>query len=610
MTLLFSVAMAQTFTEDLGLVLHPSASPLTANGIGSPSVVFDPVDQTYLMFFETRIAAADTVCPNGQWGIGVASSQDGLAWDVWPTLVAAPEPDPVVSADRTPYACVAAHPAAVYDAGTVHLWFKAEQGAFEGDGVTPIINRGWGTNNFSGIGYATVDLSLDDKTADIAAVEAAITALEASMDTAVSDFDVLLDAFETSLLAAEPEFTCLSDAPLCAPCDSVTLVAVTVGPSTTSLQRDFCQPFEFLVPDDLNQSGGTDPTNDFVRLRWQPTPKNCTEFASGAYTCSAGITPLVTIATADGNNGLSLSARSSINNQVVQGNVTLAATNLGSQTFDGPLLVTIDNLQPSTSAPDPTGITTAELNRLRNRLNTLMTWLANGGLTGYEVALHAEASNLRNEATALRNFLNASNSQLAALDTQLTDLQNYTQHVTPNVTPNAVALQINQTVGYPAVARMDGEWVMLVQRYPDLYRASGVSPDALTLDPTPIITAGTATWANQEVFESSLYCDPGSAFEYGAWVGGRRTTAGVFAQAGASDAVSTDTLSWLLNTTADFLWSSADDNRHFDVLSDSAGELRMYYVQRVGGVNEVHLRSSTTSWTHTDTLTRICPGNP
>lgn len=610
LSLLAGSAMAQVapssqFTEDLGLVLDPTASPLTANGVGAPTLAWDAVDGFYTMFFETRVGDADAVCPSGYWGIGVASSQDGVTWDIWDQLVVTPTP-------ATPFACVAAHPAVVYDAGTYHLWFKAEQGATEANG-SPLVERGWGTNNYSGVAYGTVALSLDDKTADIAAIDAAILALEASLDTRVLAFDAMMDALYADLLAQEDEFVCLPSAPLCAPCGSVTMAVFQQGAGATTSSKDFCQPFTFEVPSTLNLTGSGLTANDFARLLWTYDGgggnDNCRERlinGSLTYTCTNGHVPGDSITTS------SVSLRGQVGSSATTqlfANVTLNASNTGTMTYDGPIFATFDDMDPFSSAPDPNGVL-SRLNGMITQLNTLIDWLDNFPVTPDEQVLLDEATALRTEARSLRTFIRNTNTQLTSLQNQRATLLAYTQFVTPNVLSSSVAVQVNQTIGYPSVGKLGGQWVMLVQRYPDLFRAVGATPSALTLDATASLTHGTTTWANTEIFEPALYCDPGSAFEYGSWVAGRSNVRGVLSAAGASDAVSTNAVSWLLNTTADFGWNNADDYRHFDVISDAAGELRMYWVQRVGGINEIHLKSTTATWDPADTLNRVCAAVP
>jgi hypothetical protein len=589
-----STASAQSvFDEDFGRVIDPASSPVTANGIGAPTVAWDPNDETFVMFFETRVGAATPQCPAGTWGIGAASSADGVNWDIWDQLVVTPTAG-------TPYACVAAHPATVWEGGVFHLWFKAEQG-------TGATEQGWGTNNYSGVGYGTIDLSLDDKSADIAAIDAEMQALEDIVDQAVLDLDTTLTQLEASILAQSDEFECVPTAPICAPCNDVFLAGIQSGAGTVTNRRDFCQPFAFVLPTNLNATGLTVP-GDQIRLEWDEAGGGnhfCRERLIGGIqtmTCNGGDIPGTTVVTAD--SYVELQVRSS-GNWVVVGSANLSASN--AQTTTGDVLDGITALQAFTSIPDDAGVFPL-VPAFRADLLDLINWLNLAPVTPDETLLRAELVAARAEARDVRQLISTTNTQLAALQAERDDLVAYTQYVSPSIQSNGVALQLNQVFGYPSVAKIGNEWVMVLQQYPNLYRASGASPDAFTLDADSIIDAGAVSWANTEVFEPSLYCavtDP--SFPYRTWLAGRAIVAGTLSTAGASDAISSDGLTWLLNTTADFLWGDINDYRHFDVVSDASGSLRMYWVKRVGGVNEVHLQATDPTWIATDTLNRDCP---
>jgi hypothetical protein len=590
-------AASSVFDVDYGVVLDSSASPVTANGIGAPTVAWDEVDETYVMFFETRTGGPTTDCPSGTWGIGAASSQDGVTWDVWDTLVVAPTPG-------TPFACVAAHPAVLYEAGAFHLYFKAEQG----NNVT--VDQGWGTSNWSGVGYASVDLSLDDKTADIAAVDAEIALLEAQLADAVADYQLSLEDFRDSLLAQADEFECQETAPVCAPCGSVAFVGGAQN-NTLTTTKDLCQPFSFEIPADLNATGLASAA-DFVRLQWDAGGQTrfCRErLVSGVPTMQCNANNPGDIVTAD--TYVLLRVRST-GNYLVSGSASLTALNV--QTTTGDVLTTIDLLLATS---DPAVILPqlgANNNQgFRQDLTELINWLSTPPVSPDESLLRSEAQALRSATATLRSTIVNTNAQLTTLESERAALVAYTQHLTPTVTADAVALQLNQTFGYPSVAKLGSEYVMLLQMYPNLYRASGATPDAFpTFDSvTPVLSTTQATWARTEVFDPSLYCDPGAPFEYGTWVGGRKLSRGLLQESGASDAVSTDGLAWLLNLTPDFSWGTdLDQYRHLDVVADAGGDLRMYYVNRVGGVNQVHLKSTTNAWTPTDTQNRVCPSTP
>ncbi len=158
-----------------GFVLDPDDSPLTGNGIGSPTVVYRTAVNDWVMLFETHIGTAAD-CPVGTWGIGAARSDDGWNWTIEPSLVVEP-------AAGTYHSCVAAHPAASLDADgqSIHLWFKAEQ-----DDLACVTGApGWGCNQYTGVGYAHLDANL---TVD------ALNAIPAIVSTDVFGFPTVMES--------------------------------------------------------------------------------------------------------------------------------------------------------------------------------------------------------------------------------------------------------------------------------------------------------------------------------------------------------------------------------------------------------------------------------
>ncbi|MCB9697580.1 MAG: hypothetical protein H6738_12435 [Alphaproteobacteria bacterium] len=591
MLLWSGVALASVFTHDQGRVLDPASNPLTVNGIGAPTVAYDEDDDLFVMFFETQIdpSTADG-CSVGHWAIGAASSPDGVTWTIWDDPVVAPTPG-------TPYACVAAHPAVVFDGGVFHLWFKAEQGNAVA-GSPP-----WGTANYAGVGYATVDVALDDKTADIAAIDAQITALQDTLDAQVLDYDTSLAQYDTDVRGQGDEFACVSpSAPVCGPCSSVSLSA-SASNNTVTDTRTFCQGYAFTVPTDVTSTPSA--LYSSATLSWTTTggtPQTCTwSWLVGvpfSTTCSAGITrgtSSVTVST------VALQSYAFIGTQA--SSVTLPATN--AQGVSGGLLDYLTTLQVQTAIPDADAVS-GLLPGWISQLQSMETWLSTPPVTPDESLLLVETQAVLADAQALQLAISDTATEVAALQAERDVLAAYTQTVDATVL-NGVALAIDTTFGYPSVAKLGSTWVMLFQDYPDLYRATASSPDAFTLDANPVITAGTVSWASTEVYEPSMLCTGDLLLPYGTWVAGRRRLGGSFSLGGASDASSSNGIDWFLNLTADFLWANVDSYRHFDVITDDRGELRMYYVQRVGGVNEVHLKSTTTIWPSTGTANRVCP---
>lgn len=146
---LLLVAHAQDLQVHPGWMVQPQPGKIYENGIGSPTVAYDPASDTWTMLFETQFGPEDAVggpCRQGRWGIGRATSPDGLTWTIDDDLVLAPE-------DDTYFACVVAHPDVLFDGTTWHLWFKAQQTHTICDGGAPA--PPWGCNPVTGVGYAT-----------------------------------------------------------------------------------------------------------------------------------------------------------------------------------------------------------------------------------------------------------------------------------------------------------------------------------------------------------------------------------------------------------------------------------------------------------------------
>lgn len=136
-------ASAQDLTVHEGWLIEPQAGTYYENGVGSPSVAYDRAADLWVMYFETRYEGSVGDCVKGRWGIGRATSPDGLVWTVDDALRIEPQ-------DDTFFSCQAAHPTVIYDGTRWRMWFKAEQGNEACvDGVRP-----WGCTVVTGVGYA------------------------------------------------------------------------------------------------------------------------------------------------------------------------------------------------------------------------------------------------------------------------------------------------------------------------------------------------------------------------------------------------------------------------------------------------------------------------
>lgn len=594
-TLLLTTAFAQTWQTEQYPVLSADPGTITENGIGAPTVVWDPDQQRFVMFFETRLGAPTADCVAGLWGIGAASSEDGVDWDVWPFPVVEPTPG-------TPYACVAAHPTVLLDDGVYDLWFKAEQGVAD--------SGPWGTGQYSGVVHATVDVALMDFTDEIAALQAQIAAVVAARNAAMNGLLVQLTSFEDALLAAQGEFACDPDAPVCAPCQSKLLLATRpTGGSPIDMVQEFCQPFSFAIPSQVSVPvggvGGSLPT---VQLAFGPDASSlttCSYLKSGnrftLSSCSDGSTA-GTVVTAE---YVRLRIVPGNSNNTITATVNLVAVN--AQTFDGPLLDLLDALQVELATGDVPG-TQAALEAWIPALQDFVDWLAGFPTDPEKAALLAQAQAVLDASIQLRDDLLAWELEIADLQDQIDLLLAYEQRVDAFPDPG-VALQVNQTFGFPSVAKVGSGYVMLVQVFPDIWRAEGATPDALTLGGAAVLTRGTVSWAQRELFDPNLVCSGSPVVPYEAFVGGRTTVRQTVTQAGISDAVSFDTLSWLLNATPFFSWANADQFRHFDVVRASDGAYRMWYTERdpSTGLNQIGLASTDPGFDPLLSTPRVCP---
>jgi hypothetical protein len=149
------VAAAQDLTVHAQWMVEPVADTYYASGVGSPTVAYDKKADLWVMYFETQFGPADApggTCDEGQWGLGRATSTDGLHWVVDADgLRISPEPGSY-------YSCVAAHPKVIYDGKKWRLWFKAQQQS-TGCGANPVPS--WGCKEVTGVGYAESEDGVD-----------------------------------------------------------------------------------------------------------------------------------------------------------------------------------------------------------------------------------------------------------------------------------------------------------------------------------------------------------------------------------------------------------------------------------------------------------------
>jgi len=120
-------AHAQSFSfTEMGQVLGPDPGVTFASqSVGAPSITWDSRHSQLVMMFESRTPTTHADCAKGVWAVGMATSTDGTNWSIESTGVVMPDPT-----GTKPYACVAAHPAAVFTNvnpnGKVQVYWKGE----------------------------------------------------------------------------------------------------------------------------------------------------------------------------------------------------------------------------------------------------------------------------------------------------------------------------------------------------------------------------------------------------------------------------------------------------------------------------------------------------
>jgi hypothetical protein len=446
----------------------------------------------------------------------------------------------------------------------------------------------------------------------------AIAGIEADRDAAMDAFETSLVDYRADLVANDAEFACTEDAPVCVPCGQVGLAAQLNTPET----HTFCQDFEFAVPTSVGVSPANTPASSVFSLTVTPTSgAQFTCFyryraAAGAWVLDFGSNAAIdnrcSLATATGGSLQSAAtvqlgvvfAPAAANGATVS--VTLDATNLASQGFSNGVVDSIDALIPAVQADDYAATIDA-IPQLVNDLTVLATWLTTFAGDPEKAQLRADAYLLGSDALDLFDGLTDWQAELDVLQAELDGYLSYTQSVVASL-DGGVALGLSTTLGYPSVMKVGSDWVMLVQQYPAIKRATATAASGpFTLDPTPAIAQGQVSWAMTEVFDPNLVCDD-SVMPYQAYFGGRTTTAGLITDGGISDAVSSDTITWLANVASRLVgWTDPNSFRHFDLIRSSDGDYRGWYSEKVNGLNQVSVGATTRRWTHAASTQRTCP---
>lgn len=580
---LSAAASAQTFTPQ-GTVIDASSAPFATNGVGSAATVWDIEQQRFIMFFETRLTDATASCPAGQWGIGVASSEDGVAWDTYPTLAVAPTPG-------TFHSCYAVQPAVVKDDfGDYHLWFQAGQGADACASSTP----SWGCQQALGLGHVQGIVELDDKSAEIALLTQQVTALEAQKDAFTAAWATELVMLRNDLEAA---LECVANTTFCAPCFTFDEQIVYNGGKIT---YDFplCQTMSFDPPPVLPVSMGVagPPGNAVLRFGLGNLNGGTCRYkgnnSSDDFERVVGNCP----ATSGAVNQIQLEVSNARTTPLVF-DVVITDNGLFPQSFTGGGVTTLDALINALNTGDDTTVPT-------------FTALLDGQLFLLIVQTDpadAIANAARAANTARLSQFNALVGQLNAAQAALDAAESYEQEVSLFSMLDQPVL-IAARAGFPSVVLKDGQFEMVYSRGGNLYRGFSFDGFDWTFDDVnPVLARGVTPWAQDEIFSPSLLCEAdGSVTNF---FGGRITNLGIpgaSINAGAIGRASSSTmLSWAVDALLE-TFSGNDAYRHLEVVRANSS-YRMYYTDRDSlGRTRINLSTDGGSFTPANTATRVC----
>lgn len=594
-------AQSPSITVDPGAAFTGQPGTFTANGVGAPSVAWDPVQERYIMAFETQTGAADATCPEGYWSIGLATSEDGLTqWELWPDPVVEPTPG-------APWSCYAVHPALVRDDdGVYHLWFKAGQATDACAGDAPA----WGCAVQPGIGKVSGTIELDDNSDDIAAVQAELALIE----QAIAQVLATVEAETASFLAALTSSTaleCVDYDDICSPCHTFRLEAThTPGGGSVFTQKDLCQVFDFVVPGEIDVSAGSagqGSNKAYLRFTGQWSQAECT-YKGTANNPGAPYEQQI------GGGKCAIPHNAYFVEMEVEGSspqhapttafVDLVATNV--QTWQGPGYDTLVALAAAAAAGDEAAFLDAQDALVV--LGDLRVVLA--GLPGVDAAaLDLAAGDLATVLTQALIDFDALDADRQVLLDELAQLQAYTRAVELDG-PTALSLT-EPRAAYPTVVKVGDTWHMQVQVKRHL--RSAASADGVTFAFTGHdIAANQAPWARTELLTPALTCGGAGPDAFRTLLVGRETVSNIpgnnVIQGAVGDATSADFVSWLFNAVpwVNGGFVSNTSWRHLDALRDGSGY--RIWLSEISGAGQSVIRTASVGVVGTSGGEgRVCP---
>ena len=121
--------------------------------------------------------------------------------------------------------------------------------------------------------------------------------------------------------------------------------------------------------------------------------------------------------------------------------------------------------------------------------------------------------------------------------------------------------------------------------------------------------AGVTLWAENELFNPSLVCDPedASLFPYESFIGGRVRAGWVLVSGGWGKAISDDCTTWPVTETPFFEFDGASLWRHWDVMRNG-NAYRVYFSEFDGsGKNRIGVGySDAPEWDSSTISNRVC----
>lgn len=228
-------------------------------------------------------------------------------------------------------------------------------------------------------------------------------------------------------------------------------------------------------------------------------------------------------------------------------------------------------------------------------------------------ATDPDAQAAQDETDALVAWLEAWVADSEALDQAQQDTQGSLDEVTSGGWTQEADFSIHGSsvldvsrFGYPTVAKVGGEYTMILAKVPSLYVAKSTDRINWAFDSTPVLAPGVAPWAPDELYNPALVCDDRSGAAYHLYFGGRTMNLWWVQAGGWSDAWSLDGLSWSVNTQAYFEFTGRNAWRHWDVMR-VGDETVVWFSDKDGmGRNRIQLAYTTPTWDPADIHDRIC----